>query len=772
MAADGSVVIEILGDAKDFTSTLGSLAAKAGAAFTGVAAAGITALTKMSVSAYADYEQLVGGVETLFKDSASTVEAYAANAFQTAGLSANDYMETVTSFSASLLQGLGGDTAQAAEIANTAITDMADNANKMGTSMQSIQDAYQGFAKQNYTMLDNLKLGYGGTQSEMIRLINDSGILNEEISSLDGITFDQMIEAIHVSQTEMGITGTTAKEASTTIEGSWNSLKAAWTNLMTGFADGSQDLSSLLQIVVDSAMTFGDNLIPRIQQVLENIGQAFEYLVPVIMTELPGIVSAILPGFISAIQSLVTSIVSTIMTYGPEMFHGGLELLNNLADGIRQHLPQVLSAAAEALPSIAEGLVSGLDQITEVGVNIISALTESISSSLPELIPAAMEALVSFSGGLRENVGQIVDAGLELITALAQSMIDNIPVFIETIPTIVTNLAGIINDNAPKLLETGIALIAQLALGLIQAIPTLIANIPQIIQAIVAVFSAFNWMQLGQLIVGGVKAGATALGGALKSLGQNAINAFKSINWANAGAAACNFIHSAITGAAGLIGNALRAVGTKGLSAFRSINWASVGRAAINFIKSAISGAAGLVVSALRSVGIRGMQAFTSINWASVGKNIISGIVRGISGAASALFSSLRNLASNALNAAKEKLGINSPSRVFRDKVGASIPEGIAVGVEESMPDLEKQLNRELDGLAASVQANVNADVNRRTFAQTSSIGSAPKQGNSNITNVYNQTINSPKAMSRREIRRETKNILRNIPQGRRMQTT
>lgn len=702
MATDGSVVIEILGDAKDFASTLGSLAAKAGAAFTGVAAAGITALTKMSVSAYADYEQLVGGVETLFKDSASTVEAYAANAFQTAGLSANDYMETVTSFSASLLQGLGGDTAQAAEIANTAITDMADNANKMGTSMQSIQDAYQGFAKQNYTMLDNLKLGYGGTQSEMIRLINDSGILNEEISSLDGITFDQMIEAIHVIQTEMGITGTTAKEASTTIEGSWNSLKAAWTNLMTGFADGSQNLDGLLQTVVDSATTFGNNLIPRIQQVLENIGQAFEYLVPVIMTELPGIVSAILPGFISAIQSLVTSIVSTIMTYGPEMFQGGLELLNNLADGIRQHLPQVLSAAAEALPSIVQGMTSGLDQITEVGVNIISALTESISSSLPELIPAAMEAIVSFSGSLRENVGQIVDAGLELITTLAQSLIDNIPVFIETIPTIVTNIAGIINDNAPKLLETGIALIAQLALGLIQAIPTLIANIPQIIQAIVAVFMAFNWIDMGKSLMTAVKDGISSLRGQ-------------------------------ITTKAGEIGNAIK---TK-ISEFP----AKLKTEGANMISRLGEGITSKISNARTAISNIGNAIKTKISelpaqMKTIGGDIVRGIWSGISDKVSWIISMIGGFKDRVVNAIKEKFGINSPSKVMRDKVGRWIPPGIGEGVEESMPDLEKQLNRELDGLAASVQANVNAGVDRQISARTSPSGSSPKQGGGKIIHI------------------------------------
>lgn len=346
--------------------------------------------------------------------------------------------------------------------------------------------------------------------------------------------------------------------------------------------------------------------------------------------------------------------------------------------------PQMLEVAGSLITSFGSGLSQAGPQIMKSGLELLNSLTEGIRANLPQMIPVAMEALVDFSGSLRENVGQIVDAGLELITTLSQSLIDNIPVFIETIPTIVTNIAGIINDNAPKLLATGLEIIGALAQGLIQAVPTLIANIPQIIQAIVAVFSAFNWMQLGQLIVSGVKAGATALGGALKSLAQNAINAFKSINWANAGTAACNFIHNAITGAAGLIGNALRAVGTKGLSAFRSINWASVGRTAINFIKSAISGAAGLVVSALRSVGTRGMQAFTSINWASVGKNIISGIVHGISGAASALFNTLRNLASNALNAAKNALGIKSPSKKFRDEVGRWIPKGIAVGIDKN----------------------------------------------------------------------------------------
>ncbi len=717
MAADGSVVIEILGDAKDFAQKLGDLAVKASGAFVAASAAGIAAITKTSVSAYAEYEQLVGGVETLFKDSAGIVEQYAANAYQTAGMSANKYMSTVTSFSASLLQGLGGDTEKAAEIANIAVTDMSDNANKMGTSMEAIENAYQGFAKQNYTMLDNLKLGYGGTQSEMIRLINDSGILNEEISSLDGITFDQMIAAIHEIQTQMGITGTTAAEASSTIEGSLNSLKGAWENLMTGLASG-ENIDVLLQNVIDSAVTFGENLIPRIQQILMSVGQAFEYLVPIVIQGLPGVVAAILPGFISAISSLASSIGATVLEYGPQMLQSGLELIGRLTEGVRQ--------------------------------------------KFPELISIAMEALLNFSSGLRENFSQVFDAGLELITALAESLIDNIPVFIETVPTIITNLCGLINDNAPKLITAGLELIAHLAEGLIQAIPTLIANIPQILEAIVAVFSAFNWVSLGSTVVNGIRSGLSMLSTALKEAATNALNAFQSGNWIGTGGKVISLVANAIHSAAGLVLSALRAIGTNGLNAFRSINWASVGKAAINFIANAARGAVGFVASALKSVGTSAMNAFRSINWASLGRNIISGIVSGIGGAAGALFSKLRSLASGALGAAKKALGIASPSRLFRSEVGRWIPPGIGDGIEDAMPELKKRMTNTLDMLADNIQADVRGSRTQQSV-RAAIVGSAGRSGATSVVNNFNQTINSPKALSRREIIRETKNVARRL---------
>ena len=298
---------------------IGDAAVKAGKVIaTGLAAGGaaIGALAKQSLDSYADYEQLVGGVETLFKDSGEAVMEYANNAYKTAGLSANEYMETVTSFSASLLQGLGGDTAKAADVANRAITDMSDNANKMGTSMDMIQNAYQGFAKQNYTMLDNLKLGYGGTQSEMARLINDSGVLGDAFvvtaETVNDVSFDKIIEAIGVIQDRMGITGTTAKEASETISGSLASTKSAWKNLLTGIADENQDIGGLLTNLIDSGTTALGNIVPRIVQILSGISAALPQVMAVISAELPVLMESLLPGLVDGAMALMTGLIAML----------------------------------------------------------------------------------------------------------------------------------------------------------------------------------------------------------------------------------------------------------------------------------------------------------------------------------------------------------------------------------------------------------------------------------------------------------------------------
>ena len=427
----------------------------------------------------------MGGVETLFKDSSDIVMQYAANAYQTAGLSANDYMSTVTSFSASLLQGLGGDTEQAAEIANLAITDMSDNANKMGTDMEAIQNAYQGFAKQNYTMLDNLKLGYGGTQAEMIRLINDSGILEEKIESMDGITFDQMIQAIHVVQTEMGITGTTALEASTTIEGSLNSAKAAWSNLLVGIADDSQDFDTLVENFVDSVVTAADNLIPRIETSITGLGNLIEKLLPVIVEEIPGIVNDILP----------------------ELVESGINMIQSILNGIEQNLPQIMEGALLIVNQLISAFLEMLPQLLDIGVQIILQLILGIGEALPTLIPAIVEAILLITETLIENIDLLVDAAIQLISGLAEGLIAALPILIEKAPEIIIKLVDAIIENAPKLLEAAFEILKKLEEGLNTYLPQLLAVIPQLNAAMVNKFLSLagKFMEIGRKYISQIK---------------------------------------------------------------------------------------------------------------------------------------------------------------------------------------------------------------------------------------------------------------------------
>ena len=510
LAEDGSVVIKIKGDDSPFQKVLGKIgsavntAVKASAAAVGAASAGVAALGTACINAYADYEQLVGGVETLFKDSADTIQTYADNAYKTAGLSANEYMETVTSFSASLLQSLDGDTEKAAAAADLAITDMADNANKMGTAMESIQNAYQGFAKQNYAMLDNLKLGYGGTKEEMQRLLADA-------EKLSGVKYDlssyaDIVEAIHVIQTEMGITGTTAKEASTTIQGSVASMKAAWANLMVGMADDTQNFDMLLSNFIESIGTVADNLLPRIGVVIEGMGKLVAGLAPEIASALPTLTNELLPNLVELGVQSISALVQGIQENGDSLAAGALSIVGTLAEGIAELLPMVADTAASLAVSLADGL----------------------TESLPNIIPVAIETISTLVENLTENANIIIDAGIQIILALGEGLIAALPQLIETVPQIVINIANVINDNAPKLVDTALYLITRLAVGLVQAIPTLVVNIPKIIEAIVAAFMAFQWLNLGKQLIDGVANGVKKAGESMATAAKNAFSKFKS----------------------------------------------------------------------------------------------------------------------------------------------------------------------------------------------------------------------------------------------------
>ena len=371
-------------------------------------------LGKQSIQGFAEQEQLIGGVDTLFKESSAQVQQYANNAYKTAGMSANQYMETVTSFSASLLQSLGGDTKAAAEKADQAITDMSDNINKMGSDAQSVQNAYQGFAKANYTMLDNLKLGYGGTKEEMQRLLTDA----EKISGIkyDISSYADIVDAIHVVQTEMGITGTTAKEAATTIDGSVNSMKSAWSNLITGMSNENLDLDKLVQNVIDSVNTFADNLIPRLQ--------------------------IMLPRFVQGLTQLISNMIPYVAPALELLLPPLIEGIGGLVSGIVQALPAAVEAISDVIPMLVEQLTILLPQIISAGVEIIAALASGIGENLPTLIPAVVDAIITITEGLIDHIDLLIIAAGQLIAGLAQGLIEAIPRLIGRLPEIISAIVN------------------------------------------------------------------------------------------------------------------------------------------------------------------------------------------------------------------------------------------------------------------------------------------------------------------------------------------
>ena len=420
---------------------------KAALAGLGAAATGISALGTKAVSEYANYEQLVGGVETLFKDSSDKVVQYANNAYQSAGMSANSYMETVTGFSASLLQSLGGDTAKAAEQANMAVIDMSDNANKMGTDITMIQNAYQGFAKQNYTMLDNLKLGYGGTKQEMERLLADA----EKISGIkyDISSFADITSAIHVMQQEMGIAGTTALEASTTIEGSINSMKGAWSNLLTGMVDNTQNIDVLIGNFADSIFTVADNLVPRISQVLDGISNVVEKLVPKITEKVPELMNQLLPAIINGSVSLVNAVVaaapgviSALVGILPALVYGLETIFLSLVDAI----PSFIQAICDVLPTLIPVLIGAVTNMIMALVDNFSDIVNPILNAIPEILGAIAQALVANAPALLVGLFQLF---YELMTVQGKLVFE----IIGSIPQIIVGIGKGIIEGIPKLLQ-------------------------------------------------------------------------------------------------------------------------------------------------------------------------------------------------------------------------------------------------------------------------------------------------------------------------------
>lgn len=551
----------------------------------------------------ADLQQSIGGIETLFKDSADTMKAYADEAYRTAGMSANQYMEQTTSFAASLLQSLGGDTAAAAEVANMAMTDMSDNSNKMGTDMERITDAYQGFAKQNYTMLDNLKLGYGGTKTEMERLLADA-------QKITGVKYDisslaDVYNAIHVIQGELDITGTTAKEAATTLSGSFNSMVAAGKNVLGKLTLG-QDIGPSLEALAQTTTTFlVGNLLPAVWNIL---------------SALPG-------GIVTLVQSMGTQLAAALPSF-----------LAQFQTGITGGLPQLLTAGQTMLSNLIAGLMQNLPLLLQTAVSVINQLVTGFYTAMPQIAEAAITLLTQFCQGIITNLPQILSAG----TSILQNLLSGISI---ALPQLITSAGQMIITLTSALLQ----------------------NLPQIITA------GFNLL--------------TAL---ITGIGQ---------------------------------------------------------------------GLPGIITAAIE-VGAGFFDAIISLDWIQLGADIINGIISGIGSAVGALVDAAISAAKAAFDAAKNALGIHSPSRLFRDQIGKMIPSGMALGITANLKPVTTAM-RTLSTMTVGTLQRDLAGVLRQgqqrfdTWSRFGGFGATVQQ--------YN-TFNTHDSLSESEMTREAEAMAKRLP--------
>lgn len=649
--SDGSVTIDTKLNQDGLKSGLGKLGSIAKGALKGVAVAGaavataFTGIVVASVKARGEIEQSIGGVETLFKNSADTVIKNAKNAYKTAGLSANEYMTMATSFSASLLQSVAGDTKKAADIADMAMVDMADNANKMGTDMTSIQNAYQGFAKQNYTMLDNLKLGYGGTKTEMERLLKDA-------QKITGIKYDinnlsDVYEAIHVIQKnldisgystdqlreklnnmsltqdelnkvakDMGITyeeafnkmndgtlsvsdaqillGTTAREAEQTLTGSITALKASWNNFLSGAGDLSQVVDSaeiaienILRIVADAVPSIMNNLTKSMPKLFELGTNLLQSLIDGIKANMYN--SSGGRGMLSIAIDVITSFATQIIKMIPDILLLGQELFLGLVSGMAESLPDIIEVATSAILSLIDGFINNLDLIINTATVLITTLAEGLAQALPILIPKAIECIITIVEKLLDNIDMLIDAGIELIFGLADGLIEALPILIEKAPVIIQKIFDALVRNFPKIVKAGGELLGKLVMGIIGSLYKLMEVAPQLIAS----------------IVNGLKNGWQA-------------------------------------------------------------------------IKDA-------------------------------GKNLIEGLWEGIKGMGSWVADKVKNFGKNILNNMKEALGIHSPSTLFRDQVGKNIALGVGEGFEDNISKVYRQMKSAVDFETQKLSTNLSA---------------------------------------------------------------
>ena len=843
MASDGTLKFDTSLDSGGLQSGMGkvaSIAQQALGVFSGQmmtrAVDSLVNLGKTALDSVGALEQNVGGVETLFGDTADAVIAAADRAYQTAGMSANDYMSTVTSFSASLLQSLSGNTEEAAKVADMAIIDMADNANKMGTSMDMIQNAYQGFAKQNYTMLDNLKLGYGGTKTEMERLLADA-------QELTGVKYDinnlnDVYQAIHVIQEEMGITGTTAKEASETLEGSMAAAKAAWDNFMNGSSDADQ--------LADAFATAADNIVNNLAEIVPRFAETLPALAGAIVSQIPDLAAAIVPAVLSAGQSIleqardavldfdfegmaemvVESITDFINGDGLRSFLGCLvDIFTGIVNGISSMLPTLLPALVELIAYTVTTLIDQLPALLDCALQLIMGLADGILAALPVLIEALPEVISSIVQFLISAVPQIVDAGIELLMALVDALPVIIDALVDALPQIIEATVTALIAAAPQIVEAGIKLLG----ALVEAIPVIVVElakaVPDIITAIIDVLAELPDLIgkvfaeiVADLVEWGTDMGSkaqklisdlcTKISNVLRNLpGQiwtHLVNAVtRVVQWgqqmlSNASTAMSNLlskVNSIIQQLPGKIWTHLVNAVNK-VVAWGQQMVSNASTAASNMLSKVastlqqlpgkvwdyLSQAAQKVVTWGTQLAQKGAAAATQLfnsivnglaslpsKMAEIGSNIISGIWNGISSGWSWLTNKVSSLASSLLDAAKNALGINSPSKEFADEVGRWIMPGVGKGLDKTMPATLKDMEAKAGELVSAMRAEMSASAGQLSVGASHAAGLRMAGAGTTVyydnrmeqSNTYNVPVATPS-----EVAKKQREALRNMVGG------
>ena len=843
MASDGTLKFDTSLDTGGLQSGMGKVASVAQQAlgvFTGQmmtrAVDALANLGKSALDSVGQLEQNVGGVETLFGDAADAVIASADRAYQTAGMSANDYMSTVTSFSASLLQSLGGNTEEAAKVADMAIIDMADNANKMGTSMDMIQNAYQGFAKQNYTMLDNLKLGYGGTKTEMERLLADA-------EKLTGVKYDinnlnDVYQAIHAVQEEMGITGTTAKEAASTLEGSMASAKAAWDNFMNGSGDADQ--------LADAFATAADNIVKNLAEIIPRFAETLPALGGAIIAQIPGLVAAIVPAVLSAGQSVLKQLQDAVLDFDfagtadkvVQMITGFIEgdglgslldalvtIFTGIVNGISSMLPSLLPTLIELISYVVTSLLDQLPAILDCALELILGLAQGILAALPVLIEALPEVISSIVEFLTSAVPQIIDAGIELLMALVDALPVIIDALVDALPQIIKATVTALIAAAPQIAKAGIKLLG----ALIEAIPVIVVElakaVPDIVAAIIDVLAELpgligevfaeivtDLVEWGQQMLSNASMAMSNMLSQVNSIIQelpgkiwthlvNAVN--KVIAWgqqmvSNASTAASNMLSKV----SGIIQELPGKIWTHLVNTVNKVvAWgqqmvSNASTAASNMLSKVsstlqqlpgkvwdyLSQAAQKVVTWGTQLAQKGAAAATQLfnsivnglsslpsKMAEIGGNIVSGIWNGISSGWNWLTNKVSNLANSLLDAAKDALGINSPSKEFADEVGRWIMPGVGKGLDKSMPATLKDMKAKAGELVSAMRAEMSASVGQLSVGASHAAGLRMAGAGTTVyndnrmeqSNTYNVPVATPS-----EVAKKQREALRNMVGG------